>query len=107
MSDTVSTASPRTKEVETSRNPLLVASGLFKRYAAVQALRDVALSLDPGEIHALVGENGSGKSTLVGIVSGTVSPDSGASPSPAPTSTVPAHAARRISVQSPSSKTAR
>jgi ribose transport system ATP-binding protein len=50
---------------------------LSKRYAAVQALRDVDLRLDPGEIHALVGENGSGKSTLVGIVSGTVSPDSG------------------------------
>jgi ribose transport system ATP-binding protein len=71
------TAPPRAEEIETSRNPLLVATGVSKRYAAVQALRDVDLSLDPGEIHALVGENGSGKSTLVGIVSGTVSPDSG------------------------------
>ncbi|HAN72077.1 MAG TPA: hypothetical protein DCQ36_10905 [Actinobacteria bacterium] len=37
----------------------------------------MSLSMPPGQIHALVGENGSGKSTFVGIVSGTVKPDSG------------------------------
>lgn len=78
MPNSVSTTVPRADEVEPSQNrPLLVATGLSKRYAAVQALRDVDLSLDPGEIHALVGENGSGKSTLVGIVSGTIQPESG------------------------------
>jgi len=57
--------------------PLLVATGLSKRYAAVQALQDVSITLTGGRIHALVGENGSGKSTLVGIVSGTVARDDG------------------------------
>ncbi|UOY02598.1 ATP-binding cassette domain-containing protein [Blastococcus sp. PRF04-17] len=57
--------------------PLLVATGLSKRYGAVQALQDVSITLAAGKIHALVGENGSGKSTLVGIVSGTVVRDSG------------------------------
>lgn len=77
MPDAVSIAAPPAEDRSTSRNALLVAKGLSKKYGAVQALRDVDLSLEPGEIHALVGENGSGKSTLVGIVSGTVSPDSG------------------------------
>jgi ribose transport system ATP-binding protein len=74
----VTTAVPPAEDFEASQNhPLLVATGISKRYAAVQAISDVDLSLDPGEIHALVGENGSGKSTLVGVVSGTVQPDSG------------------------------
>ena len=62
---------------EPSGHPLLTATDLSKRYAAVQALQDVSVTLNAGEIHALVGENGSGKSTLVGIVSGTVVRDSG------------------------------
>ena len=56
---------------------LLSATGLSKRYGAVQALDEVGITLAQGEIHALVGENGSGKSTLVGIVSGTVVRDRG------------------------------
>ena len=52
-------------------------TGASKAYGVVQALKDMTLSLPSGQIHALVGENGSGKSTFVGIVSGTVRPDSG------------------------------
>jgi len=57
--------------------PALRVSDVSKRYGVVQALAAVSLELVAGEIHALVGENGSGKSTLVGIVSGTVAPDTG------------------------------
>ncbi|MFB2580337.1 sugar ABC transporter ATP-binding protein [Herbiconiux sp. P15] len=57
--------------------PRLVASGLSKRYGAVQALIDVEFDLKPGEVVALLGENGAGKSTLVKVLSGLVTPDTG------------------------------
>ena len=79
MSDNISPTAlqERASASEPAARPLLVATGLSKRYGPVQALQDVSLSIAPGEIHALVGENGSGKSTLVGIVSGTVDRDTG------------------------------
>ena len=48
-----------------------------KRFGAVQAVDGVDLELQPGEIHALVGENGAGKSTLAAIAYGAVRPDEG------------------------------
>jgi simple sugar transport system ATP-binding protein len=56
---------------------LLAVRGVSKRFAGVQALRDVSLGLGPGEIRCLVGENGSGKSTLVKILAGVHRPDAG------------------------------
>ncbi len=56
---------------------VLDVAGASKSYGVVQALTDLSLTLSPGQIHALVGENGSGKSTFVGVVSGTVKPDTG------------------------------
>jgi ABC-type sugar transport system ATPase subunit/ribose/xylose/arabinose/galactoside ABC-type transport system permease subunit len=50
---------------------------ITKTYGRVRALAPATLTLQRGEVHALVGENGSGKSTFVGIVSGTVRPDAG------------------------------
>ncbi len=46
-------------------------------FGNVRALRDVSLTLRPGEITALVGDNGAGKSTLVRCLSGIHRPDSG------------------------------
>ena len=48
-----------------------------KRFGGVQALDDVSMSIQSGEIHALVGENGAGKSTLMKILAGVYQPDSG------------------------------
>lgn len=57
--------------------PLLRASHLCKRFAGVQALREVSLEVVPGEVLAVIGENGAGKSTLMKILSGVLQPNSG------------------------------
>ncbi|MEE9452809.1 MAG: ABC transporter ATP-binding protein [Paracoccaceae bacterium] len=56
---------------------LLEINGLSKGYPGVQANDNVSFSIQPGEIHALLGENGAGKSTLVKMIYGLVRPDSG------------------------------
>ena len=61
----------------TLTNARVAMSGISKTFGAVQALRDVKLTLNPGEIHTIAGENGSGKSTLLKILGGVVQPDQG------------------------------
>jgi ribose transport system ATP-binding protein len=51
---------------------------LTKSFKGVHALTDVSLEFMTGEIHALLGENGAGKSTLCKMLSGAITPDSGA-----------------------------
>lgn len=50
---------------------------ISKAYGHTYALRDVSLSIEPGRVHALVGENGAGKSTLGKILAGAVAADGG------------------------------
>jgi ABC-type sugar transport system ATPase subunit len=50
---------------------------ISKHFGATTALADVNFDVQPGEIHAVVGENGAGKSTLIRILSGVHRPDKG------------------------------
>lgn len=57
--------------------PTLEMRHINKSFPGTRALKDVCLSIQPGRVHALVGENGAGKSTLIKIASGALQPDSG------------------------------
>ena len=59
------------------REPLLRMSGMDKSFAGVPALRDVHMSVAPGEVRALIGQNGAGKSTLIKVLTGVYRRDAG------------------------------
>jgi ABC-2 type transport system ATP-binding protein len=60
-------------------NPIISIRNLSKTYASgFQALKQVNLDIDRGEIFALLGPNGAGKTTLIGIVCGIVNATDGA-----------------------------
>jgi len=57
--------------------PLLTVEGVCKSFGGLQALRDVSLAIEPGELIGFVGPNGSGKTTLINVINGYHAPDSG------------------------------
>ena len=56
---------------------MLTLSNICKSYPGVMANDAITLTINAGEIHALLGENGAGKSTLVKTIYGLVKPDTG------------------------------
>lgn len=62
---------------ESWMSTLLELKNIYKWYPGVTALENVSLSLEKGEVHALLGENGAGKSTLIKVLAGAIKPDGG------------------------------
>ncbi|NEM91499.1 ABC transporter ATP-binding protein [Galbitalea soli] len=63
--------------MSTARGTELSLLGVSKNYGGAQALVGVDLRLEPGTVHALVGENGAGKSTALKIFAGLEQPSAG------------------------------
>ena len=56
---------------------LLTAQNISRHFGGLRAVDDVSLTVDGGEIHALIGTNGAGKSTLINVLCGEITPTSG------------------------------
>jgi branched-chain amino acid transport system ATP-binding protein len=57
---------------------LLVTEGLALAYGELTACRDIAITIEPGEIVTLIGANGAGKTTILRGIAGSLPPHSGA-----------------------------
>ncbi len=56
---------------------MVCVKNISKSYGDIEVLKDISITLDEGEILALVGETGSGKTTLAYLTAGTIKPDGG------------------------------
>ena len=50
---------------------------IYKYYDTLAANWDVNISVEQGQVHAIIGENGAGKSTLMNILAGVIQPSAG------------------------------
>ena len=64
-------------KITSPSTPFMQVTGLSKSFGAIEVLREIALEIRQGEIHAIIGENGAGKSTLMKLLSGHLQPSRG------------------------------
>jgi simple sugar transport system ATP-binding protein len=57
--------------------PVIEITGISKHFGSIQALTDVSVTLERGEVVGLMGDNGAGKSTLMRIIAGNFRPSQG------------------------------
>jgi branched-chain amino acid transport system ATP-binding protein len=57
--------------------PLLALQSVTKRFGGLTAVKDLSMSVQPGEIVGLIGPNGAGKTTIFNVVTGVYRPDAG------------------------------
>src|SRR6059058_4339148 len=58
-------------------NAVLQVNGVSKRFGGLQALSDVGITINAGQVYGLIGPNGAGKSTFFNVITGLYTPDSG------------------------------
>src|ERR1700674_4723079 len=56
---------------------ILKVSACTKRFGGLVAVRNLNMSLDPGDLYGLIGPNGAGKTTIFNLITGVYTPDEG------------------------------